>query len=82
MRLIVVQVPLFNGSSYLKYRGLGYGSLSWLDVQMVLKPYSPDGIVLYNGDKIDGMGDFIAIYMSAGYLTFAFDLGTGSATLR
>lgn len=75
-------MPLFNGSSYLKYHGLGYSTLSWLDMEIILKPTSPDGIVLYNGHKIDGMGDFIAVYMSAGYLTFTFDLGTGSATIR
>lgn len=75
-------MPLFNGSSYLKYHGLGYNTLSWLDLEIIVKPTSSDGIVLYNGHKIDGMGDFIAVYMSAGYLTFTFDLGTGSATLR
>ncbi|XP_065220791.1 pikachurin-like [Planococcus citri] len=77
-----LQVPMFNGSSYLKYHGLGYSSLSWLDIEMILKPLSADGVILYNGHKIDGMGDFIAIYMSTGYLNFAFDLGTGAATLR
>lgn len=73
---------MFNGSSFLKYQGLGYSSLSWLDIEMVLKPLSADGMILYNGHKIDGMGDFIAVYLSAGYLIFAFDLGTGTATLR
>ena len=73
---------MFNGSSFLKYRGLGYSSLSWLDVEMIVKPLSPDGVILYNGHKIDGMGDFIAVYMAAGYVIFAFDLGTGAATLR
>lgn len=66
----------------MKYHGLGYSSLSWLDVEIILKPTAPDGIILYNGHKTDGMGDFIAIYMFGGYLTFTFDLGTGSATLR
>lgn len=75
-------MPFFNGSSFLKYRGLGYNSLSWLDIEIVFKPVTQDGIILYNGHKLDGMGDFIAIYISMGYLTFTFDLGTGSATLR
>lgn len=73
---------MFNGSSFLKHQGLGYGALSWLDIELTLKPLSSDGIVLYNGHKLDGMGDFIAIYMSAGHVMFTFDLGTGSATLR
>lgn len=73
---------MFNGSSFLKYHGLGYNSLSWLDVEIVLKPIASDGLILYNGHKIDGMGDFIAVYIFSGYLIFTFDLGTGSATIR
>ncbi|XP_039277486.1 pikachurin-like [Nilaparvata lugens] len=77
-----LQVPAFNGSSYLRYPGLGGSALSWLDLVMVLKPTSQDGVILYNGHRTDGVGDFIAVYMSEGHLEFTFDLGTGAATIR
>lgn len=77
-----LQVPSFNGSSYLRYPGLGGSALSWLDLQLILKPAAPDGVLLYNGHRADGVGDFMAIYMSAGHLEFTFDLGTGAATIR
>jgi len=78
----VLQVPSFNGSSFLRYPGLGSSALSWLDVQLTLKPAAPDGLVLYNGHRTDGVGDFMAIYMSGGFVEFTFDLGTGPATVR
>ncbi|XP_049831472.1 pikachurin-like [Schistocerca gregaria] len=79
---IDLQVPAFNGSSYLRYPGLGGSALSWLDLQITLKPAAPDGVLLYNGHRADGVGDFMAVYMTGGHLEFAFDLGTGAATIR
>ncbi|CAH1394296.1 unnamed protein product [Nezara viridula] len=77
-----LQVPAFNGSSYLRYPGLGGSALSWLDIVIVLKPNALNGVILYNGHRADGMGDFIALYTSDGHLEFTFDLGTGAATIR
>ncbi|KAL0278979.1 UNVERIFIED_CONTAM: hypothetical protein PYX00_000637 [Menopon gallinae] len=77
-----LQVPSFNGSSYLRYPGLGSSVLSWLDIQVTLKPTAEDGIILYNGHRTDGVGDFMAIYILGGHLEFTFDLGTGSVTIR
>ncbi|XP_015607232.1 pikachurin [Cephus cinctus] len=77
-----LQVPSFNGSSYLRYPGLADTSLSWLELAVTLKPTAPDGVVLYNGHHSDATGDFIALYLSAGHVQFTFDLGTGPATLR
>nr|CAD7446814.1 unnamed protein product [Timema bartmani] len=54
-------VPAFNGSSYLRYPGLGGSALSWLDLQMTLKPGTEDGVILYNGHRSDGVGDFMAV---------------------
>ena len=76
------QVPAFNGSSYLRYPGLGGSALSWLDIVIVLKPDALNGVILYNGHRADGVGDFIALYTSDGHLEFTFDLGTGAATIR
>ncbi|XP_046585807.1 pikachurin [Neodiprion lecontei] len=77
-----LQVPSFNGSSYLRYPGLGDSSLSWLELGVTLKPTAPDGVILYNGHHSDATGDFVALYLAAGHLQFTFDLGTGPATLR
>ncbi|KAI4479291.1 hypothetical protein M0804_011076 [Polistes exclamans] len=77
-----LQVPSFNGSSYLRYPGLGDTSLSWLELSVTLKPTAPDGVIIYNGHHSDASGDFIALYLSSGYVHFTFDLGTGAATLR
>ncbi|XP_076665939.1 pikachurin [Andrena cerasifolii] len=77
-----LQVPSFNGSSYLRYPGLADTSLSWLELTVTLKPTASDGVILYNGHHSDATGDFIALYISSGHIQFTFDLGTGPATLR
>ncbi|KZC11196.1 Pikachurin, partial [Dufourea novaeangliae] len=77
-----LQVPSFNGSSYLRYPGLADTSLSWLELAVTLKPTAADGVILYNGHHSDATGDFVALYLSSGHVQFTFDLGTGPATLR
>ncbi|XP_026667103.1 pikachurin isoform X2 [Ceratina calcarata] len=77
-----LQVPSFNGSSYLRYPGLADTSLSWLELSVTLKPTATDGVILYNGHHSDATGDFVALYLSSGHVQFTFDLGTGPATLR
>lgn len=61
---------------------MGNDHLSYLDVQIVFKPLSPHGVFFYNGCKMDGTGDFIALQMTDGYVEFRFDLSTGTAVLR
>jgi hypothetical protein len=53
-----------------------------LELEIVFKPDAMDGLLLYNGYKTDGMGDFIALSIDQGYLEFAMDLGTGTAIIR
>ncbi|OAD62125.1 Pikachurin [Eufriesea mexicana] len=77
-----LQVPSFNGSSYLRYPGLADTSLSWLELAVTLKPTAADGVILYNGHHSDATGDFVALYLSSGHVQFTFDLGTGPASLR
>lgn len=75
-------VPLFNGSSYLQYPGLSNTVLSFIELQIVFKPYRPNGVLFYNGYKMDGTGDFISLNLVNGFLEFRFDLGTGVAIIR
>lgn len=58
-----LQVPFFNGSSYLRYRGLGEDALTWLELEITVKPTITNGLVLYNGHRADGFGDFMALYL-------------------
>lgn len=74
-----LEVPSFNGSSHLRYTGLGEEALTWLDLQVTLKPTADDGLIVYNGHRGDGVGDFMALYLNGGRLEFAYDLGTGAA---
>ncbi|XP_022241619.1 pikachurin-like isoform X2 [Limulus polyphemus] len=81
-RAVELIVPFFNGSSYLQYSGLGSSALLFIEILMVFKPEGPDGILFYNGYKIDGAGDFMAIGLVDGFVEFRFDLGTGPAIVR
>ncbi|XP_019866819.1 pikachurin [Aethina tumida] len=77
-----LQVPSFNGSSHLRYRGLSDAALTWLDLEIIFKPTAPDGLMMYNGHRLDGMGDFMGLYLNDGFVEFAYDLGTGSTVAR
>lgn len=78
---IQIEVPHFNGSSYLKYAGLGSSVLSFTEIEIVFMPEKPDGVLLYNGYKPNS-GDFIALNLLDGFVEFRFDLGSGTAALR
>ncbi|KAJ8925428.1 hypothetical protein NQ315_009261, partial [Exocentrus adspersus] len=77
-----LQVPSFNGSSHLRYRGLAENALTWLDLDVTFKPTAPDGLIIYNGHRMDGTGDFMGLYLNDGYVEFAYDLGTGAVVAR
>ena len=68
-------VPQFLGSSYLQYHGLKRRALSFIELELVLKPLATDGLILYNGFSKDRIGDFISLALRDGYLEFRFDLG-------
>ncbi|XP_017049914.1 pikachurin isoform X2 [Drosophila ficusphila] len=75
-----LQVPAFNGSSFLRYAPLGDTALIWLELKVTLKPEQADGLILYSGPE--HRGDFIALYLNDGFVEFAFDLGSGPALVR
>ncbi|XP_075165344.1 LOW QUALITY PROTEIN: EGF like, fibronectin type III and laminin G domains protein pikachurin [Haematobia irritans] len=75
-----LQVPSFNGSSFLRYAPLGDSVLIWLELKIILKPEQADGLILYSGPKHHG--DFIALYLNNGYVEFTFNLGNGPAVVR
>ncbi|KPJ12744.1 Pikachurin, partial [Papilio machaon] len=77
-----LKVPRFNGSSYLRLPSLGNSALSWLDIQITLKPTSGDGLVLYDSQRPSGDGDFFSLHLRDYFVEFAFDLGSGIALVR
>ena len=77
-----IEVPEFKGHSVLQYEGLGRDSLSYTKIEVVMKPVSAEGLILYNGYTNNRQGDYIAILMCQGFVEFQFDLGTGPAAIR
>ena len=77
-----MHIPKFGGHSYLMYEGLDRKVLSYTDIEIVLKPSHPEGLIIYNGYTHDRIGDFVSLAMKEGFLEFRFDLGTGPAVLR
>jgi len=56
--------------------------LSFIEIQIVFKPRSLNGLFLYNGNRMDGSGDFLSLNLVYGYVEFRFDLGSGPAVIR
>ncbi|MPC72270.1 Agrin [Portunus trituberculatus] len=78
----LTQVPSFNGSSHLVFPALGGSVLSWLEVELVFRAASTEGVLLYEGHRSDGTGDFIALTIAQAHVLFTIDLGSGVLTLR
>ncbi|XP_055626066.1 uncharacterized protein LOC129768435 isoform X2 [Toxorhynchites rutilus septentrionalis] len=75
-----LQVPSFNGSSYLRYAPLGDSCIIWFELKIIIKPLLEDGLLLYSGHH--EYGDYISLCLNMGYVEFTFDLGSGPATVR
>ena len=83
LRLFSLQIPSFNGkSSHLIFAGLGQKSPLWNDFELVIRPTEDNGLILYNGDRSNPNGDFVAVFLSQGYIEFAFDAGDGATVVR
>ncbi|KAF4018543.1 hypothetical protein G4228_009925 [Cervus hanglu yarkandensis] len=75
----------FSSFSYLELKGLhtferDLGSKMALEVVFLAR--SPSGLLLYNGQKTDGKGDFVSLALHNGLLEFRYDLGKGAAVIR
>lgn len=51
-------------------------------LEMVLLARGPSGLLLYNGQKTDGKGDFVSLALHNRHLEFRYDLGKGAAIIR
>jgi hypothetical protein len=76
-------VPYFiqNPTSYIAYRTLSDAYLEF-EIEISFKPEATNGLILYNGQKTDGSGDFISFGLNEGYAEFRFDCGSGPALIR
>ncbi|OQV20149.1 Agrin [Hypsibius exemplaris] len=73
-------VPSFGGKSYFELRPIsGYTQMT---IELEFKSHVLDGILLYNGQKPDGSGDFVSLSLNNGFVEFRFDLGDGPAVIR
>ena len=61
----------------------------WNEFEFVIRPKSSNGLIFYNGnDMFDpnendvNSGDFLAVFLSKGYLEFAFNAGDGITLIR
>ncbi|XP_058408542.1 agrin isoform X2 [Diceros bicornis minor] len=75
----------FHGFSYLELKGLhtfdrDLGEKMALEVVFLAR--GPSGLLLYNGQKTDGKGDFVSLALHDHHLEFRYDLGKGAAVIR
>ncbi|XP_031422229.1 agrin isoform X3 [Clupea harengus] len=78
-------IPAFTGDSYLVLKGLhlyGHDLRQKVSMTVVLMANDSNGMILYNGQKTDGKGDFISLSLNDGILEFRYDLGKGPAVIR
>ncbi|XP_064446268.1 agrin isoform X5 [Mirounga angustirostris] len=75
----------FSGFSYLELKGLhtfdrDLGEKMVLEVVFLAR--GPNGLLLFNGQKTDGKGDFVSLALRDRFLEFRYDLGKGAAVIR
>ena len=86
-------MPSFSGTSYLIYAGFPNIDASplWNEFEFVIRPKSPNGLIFYNGNDMEADSskvtdvnseDFLAVFISKGYLEFAFNAGDGITMIR
>ncbi|XP_049782384.1 agrin-like [Schistocerca cancellata] len=79
-RCLVYRIPAFDGESYIQLECLK--AYNKLNIEMEFISYANDGLLLYNQQKEDGIGDFVSLAIIEGYVEFRYDLGNGAAVLR
>ena len=52
------------------------------DLEISFKPEDKDGLILYDGQRKDGSGDFVSFGLVNGVPEFRFDVGSGPAVIK
>ncbi|CAH1774180.1 unnamed protein product, partial [Owenia fusiformis] len=79
---ISILYPSFSNGSHISFPTLQDATLKSEIVMMFKLNSLSDGILLYNGQKNDGYGDFISLAVKDGKIEFRFDSGSGPAVIR
>ena len=73
------KIPAFDGRSYIRMKPLkAYHKLS---IEIEFKTYSHNGIILYNQQRFDGLGDFVSLAIVNGFVEFRYNLGNGPVVI-
>ncbi|XP_069692113.1 basement membrane-specific heparan sulfate proteoglycan core protein isoform X26 [Periplaneta americana] len=82
--LVVTGVVPYFAQAPTSYMTLGTLPDAYLQfgIKVSFKPESPDGLILYNGQKKGGEGDFMSLGLNNSYVEFRFDVGSGPAIIR
>ncbi|XP_035220628.1 agrin-like [Stegodyphus dumicola] len=75
-----IGMPLFSGNSFLELPQLQ--AYSRLDIELEIRTLASDGIILYNGQRASGRGDYVSLVVKDGFIEFRYDLGSGPLILR
>ena len=66
---MIFEVPAFAGRSYLSFRHLDRPNRD-ITIKLGFKTLNNDGILLYNGQRDTGHGDFISIIVREQHVEF------------
>ncbi|KAJ8688469.1 hypothetical protein QAD02_024264 [Eretmocerus hayati] len=73
------EVASFDGKSFVRMSRLkAYYKLS---VEVEFQTYAENGIIMYDQQKSDGTGDYVALAIVDGYVQFRYNLGNGAVVL-
>lgn len=73
-------IPEFKGDGFIELPCLE-GVAKAFSIELWFLTRSNDGLLLYNGQSINGRGDFISLNLVNGKLEFRFNLGSGIANI-
>lgn len=74
-------IARFRGNSYIRFSTALRPVVNETIIRLTLKPSSHNGLILYIGSSTIST-DFLALYLSDGYLTLAANLGYNTTTVR
>ncbi|GFY48023.1 hypothetical protein TNIN_260231, partial [Trichonephila inaurata madagascariensis] len=75
-----VSIPDFVNNSYLELPTLQNIKHAF-SMEIWFFARSPDGALIYNGQKLNKKGDFITVNLEKGFVSFIYNLGSGSANI-
>lgn len=52
-----------------------------LSIEIEFKTYSNNGILLYDQQKVNGLGDFVSLAIVDGFVEFRYNLGSGPVVI-